>query len=234
MKPVRVFSHATSEPPGHIITLLDRLEYPYEMVCLEDGRHVPMELDNISALVFMGGPGNVNEPPDWMKQEMTLIQHAIEKEIPVLGICLGAQLMSKALGGKIWQADSVEVGWHDVQLLSAAKDSPCFVDLPENFTVFQWHAHVFSAPSGAVALATSECTECQAYSYGKSLALQFHLEMTEKIITELTDKFSSDLVGESDCVQNRDEILNNIKANCEQTFAIADILLTPWFLLLNK
>lgn len=234
MKPVRIFTHATSEPPGHVATLLKRLEFPYEIVCLEDGKQVPMDLDKISGLVFMGGPGNVNEAPDWMLQEMTLIRQAHSKDIPVLGICLGAQLMSKALGGNVWQGDTVEVGWHDVRLLPAAKNTPCFANLPEKFTVFQWHAHVVSAPPGAINLATSECTQCQAFSHGRSLALQFHLEMSEKIITELTGKYSSDLVGESDCVQNRETILKDIATNCEQAFSIADSLLAPWFHSLNK
>lgn len=229
MKPIRIFTHATSEPPGHIATLLERLDYPYEIVCLEDGKQVPMDLHNISALVFMGGPGNVNEPPEWMLEEMILIQQASEKNIPILAICLGAQLMSKALGGKVWEADNVEVGWHEVQLLPAASNSPGFNRLPEHFTVFQWHAHVFSVPPGATRVATSKCTECQAFTLGSSLALQFHVEMGQEVITWLTGKYASDLEGESDCVQNREQILNNIETNCDQVFRIADTVLMPWF-----
>ncbi len=73
MKPVRIFTHATSEPPGHIAELINRLDIPFEQVCLEDGKQVPMDLDNLTALIFMGGPGDVNKAPDWMLQEMALI-----------------------------------------------------------------------------------------------------------------------------------------------------------------
>jgi len=229
MKPVRIFTHVTSDPPGHIAILLEQLGFPVEMICLEDGKQVPMDLDKISGLVFMGGPGNVNEPPEWMQQEMTLIKQAMEKSLPILGICLGAQLLSKALGGRVWKADHVEVGWHDVELLPEAREYPCFCELPDKFTVFQWHAHVFSPPPEAVPLVTSKCTDCQAYKLGSSLALQFHLEMDAELISALTEKFSSDLEGDSDCVQNRETILKNIDENCQQTFAIADKLLMPWF-----
>lgn len=228
MKPVRIFIHATSEPPGYIVNLFQRLDYPFELVCLEDGKQVPMDLQNISGLIFMGGVGNVNEPPEWMCQEMTLIQQAMEKDIPILGICLGAQLLSKALGGEVWQADHVEVGWHDVSLLPAASDHAWFKSVPNQFTVFQWHAHVFSPPTGAISMATSECTQCQAFTMKKSLAIQFHLEMTEEVITFLTEKFSSDLIGDSDCVQNREQILEDIANHCQHTFDLADKLLEPW------
>lgn len=229
MKPIRIFSHATSEPPGYIMNILERLGYCYELVCLEDGKQVPMELDGISALVFMGGPGNVNEAPDWMLMEMKLIQLATEKDIPILGICLGAQLFSKALGGEVWEANQVEVGWHDVELLPASHDHPWFAKLPSLFTVFQWHAHVFTAPPGATSMATSNCTACQAFTLGNSLAIQFHLEMGAEVIEFLINKYSSDLEGKSDCVQSREEIMLDISERCRQTARLADTLLEPWF-----
>ncbi len=233
MKPVRIFTHATSEPPGHIAELINQLDIPFELVCLEDGKQVPMDLDNISALVFMGGPGDVNKAPDWMLQEMALVKLATTKDIPILGVCLGAQLLSKALGGNVWEADNVEVGWHDVKLLPSSSGHQWFDGLPGKFTVFQWHAHVFSAPPGSVSMATSECTECQAFTIGNILAIQFHLEMNAEVIEFLTGKYSSDLVGKSDCVQSREQILLDISNRCDQTFAIADILIANWLLSLK-
>ena len=229
MKPIRIFSHAACEPPGYIGDLLDRLGYAYQHVCLIDDKQVPMQLDDVSALVFMGGPGDVNEPSSWMKQELALIKLANDQNVPMLGICLGAQLISKALGGKVWQAENVEVGWHDISLLASAGQFPYFDDLPEKFTVFQWHAHIFSSPVGAIPVATSICTPCQAYVLGPHLALQFHLEMGAAIISELTEKYAEDLMGESDCVQNRAEIMQNIDQRCVRTFDLADRLLVPWF-----
>lgn len=229
MKPIRIFTHCVCEPPGYVQTLLQRLEYAYEQVCLFDGEQVPSDLDEVAALVFMGGPGDVNQPSDWMQQEMTLIRDADARGIPVLGICLGGQLVSKALGGRVWEGESLEVGWHDVQLLPQASTHPWFQGLPERFQVFQWHAHCFAPPAGVQSLATSECTECQAYVHGQTLALQFHLEMTESIICTLLEKYAEDLDATSTCVQSSEQIRVDLANNCVQTFAIADIILERWF-----
>ena len=229
MKPIRIFTHIACEPPGYLADLLDRLDYPYEQVCLYDGAPVPMDLDAVSGLMFMGGPGNVNQPTDWMNQEIELIQKAYASDTPVLGVCLGAQLMSKALGGDVHAGQSVEVGWHEVELLPAASRSPYFSGAAEKFLVFQWHAHVFTPPPFAEALAVSDCTECQAYAYKNSLAVQFHLELTEQIIRDLIQRYGSDLEGESDCVQNGDQILHEVNIRSQQVNALADIIFTPWF-----
>ena len=229
MKPIRIFTHAICEPPAYLVALLDRLKYPYQQVCLYQDQRVPMSLDDISALVFMGGPGDVNDPTDWMRQELLLIEQAQSRGIPMLGICLGAQLLSKAMGGKVWLADSLEVGWHEVELSPAARQHPWFDGVAQQFTVFQWHAHNFLPPPGCEILASSACTPCQAYVAGNSLALQFHLEMDVDIINTLTETYGSDLVGDSNCVQGRAEIIQDMATRCERSFGIADHLLASWF-----
>lgn len=229
MKPIRIFTHVACEPPGYLKTLLDKLGYENEQVCLLDGKSVPMDLEDIAGLVFMGGPGDVNEPSEWMEQEFELIQKAHARGVPVLGICLGAQLMSKALGGEVFQASGLEVGFHEVRLLQTDNPHPWFDGLPERFTAFQWHAHSVSPPQGVNVLATSECTQCQAYALDNSLALQFHLEMTDGIITSLLDKYAEDLTELSNCVQSAEQIRMNIEQKCQQTFDVADVLLKNWF-----
>ena len=81
MKRIRIFTHVACEPPGYIQSLLEKLLYPFEQVCLFDGKDVPMDLDPVAALVFMGGPGDVNQPTAWMQQEILLIQRAISKGV---------------------------------------------------------------------------------------------------------------------------------------------------------
>lgn len=229
MKPIRIFTHIACEPPGYLAKLLDNLGYPYQQVCLYEGQQVPMDLDSVAGLVFMGGPGNVNQPTDWMKQEIELIRRAFDIGTPVLGICLGGQLMSKALGGDVHPGQSVEVGWHEVELLLDAKNNPWFANVSQKFPVFQWHAHVFSPPPFAESLAISDCTECQAYAYENSLAVQFHLEMTEEIIRSLIQQYGSDLEGNSACVQNADQILMDIESRSKQVNAMADTIYKLWF-----
>lgn len=229
MKRIRIFTHVACEPPGYLTTLLDQLGYAHEQVCLFDGKQVPDDLDDIAALVFMGGPGNVNEPPDWMEQEFELIRAADARGVPVLGVCLGAQLMTRALGGDVWPGDSLEVGFHQVRLLPEARSHHCFRDLPAVLPVFQWHAYNITPPAGVETLATSECTPCQAYALGPHLAIQFHLEMTDGIIRSLLEKYQGDLVDVSNCVQSGSEIREGLLQKCERTFAIADSLLGSWF-----
>ena len=229
MKPIRIFTHADCEPPGHIATLLDRRGYPYEQVCLHEGARVPGELDTVSALVFMGGPGNVKQPTGWMREEIALIARAREAGLPMLGICLGGQLMSLALGGDVRPGDGVEVGWHAVELLDGARSQPAFAQAPARFEVFQWHAHVFTAPPGARILATSSCTECQAYAHGNSLAVQFHLEMTEPVIRDLIERYGSDLRGDSACNHDAEAILHHVGRRSRRINALAETIYGAWF-----
>jgi len=229
MKAIFIFTHAACEPPGYLAQLLDRMAYPYRQLCLSKGMPMPDSLDNCAALVFMGGAGDVNQPTDWMLQEMDLIRQADQQGIPILGICLGAQLMSLALGGEVWQSEQMEVGWHQVELLPAAQSHPWVGDLDKQFSAFHWHAHVFSPPPGAQSLARSHCTECQGFIQNRHLAIQFHLEMTEEIILELLQKYASDLDGDSDCVQQLNDIKQDLSDKCAEAFRVADVLITRWF-----
>ncbi|MDJ0833081.1 MAG: type 1 glutamine amidotransferase [Gammaproteobacteria bacterium] len=229
MKPILVFTHDACEPPGYIRTLLERLDYPCQQVCLLDQDYADGIIDDKSAIVLMGGPGDVNQPTDWMQREMQLIRRAEQLDIPILGVCLGAQLMSKAIGGDVQAGATLEVGWHPIELLPAAHEHPWFAGLPASFTAFQWHAHIFSPPPGAQVMATNHCAQCQAYAYHRHLALQFHLEMNQQHIHELIEKYSSDLDGDSACVHSAEQILQDIDNRCEQAFAIADQLIGNWF-----
>ncbi|MGD8618005.1 MAG: type 1 glutamine amidotransferase [Gammaproteobacteria bacterium] len=228
MKPVRIFCHVACEPPGYLGGFLDARGCPWESVCLDAGRDVPRDLDGVAALVFMGGPGNVNEPTDWMQRELELIRRAAILGTPVLGICLGAQLISKALGGAVMPAASLEVGWHRVEQLRDSAASAWFTGLPQRFEVFQWHAHTFSIPSGAVPLLRSDCAENQAFAFGNILAMQFHLEVTPGSVRELTQRFPGDLEDVSDCVQSAAEITADLEGRTSRLYKIADVVFDRW------
>ena len=228
MKPVRIFRHVTCEPPGYLGTLLETHGCPYEVVCLHEGVDVPLDLDGVAGLVFMGGPGNVNDPPGWMAQELVLVREAADRGIPLLGICLGAQLISRALGGFITSGATLEVGWHPVEQLADPSAPGWFADLPLRFEVFQWHAHTFSIPPGAVALLRGRCAEHQAFALGNILAMQFHLEITPESITGLTQRYTGDLENVSDCVQSASAITADLEARTTRMYKIADIVFGRW------
>jgi len=228
MKPVRIFRHVLCESPGYLGTLLDVYGCPYEVVCLDEGVDVPRDLNRLAGLVFMGGPGNVNEPPGWMAQELRLVREAADREIPLLGICLGAQLISKALGGFIAPAATLEVGWHPVEQLADTSAPGWFADLPSRFEVFQWHAHTFSIPPGAVALLRGRCAEHQAFALGNILAMQFHLEISPESIRGLTQRYTGDLKNVSDCVQSANAITADLEARTNRLYKIADRVFGRW------
>ena len=228
MKPVLVFSHTNCDPPGYIGDLLDRYAYPYQIYCLVEQHQAPQQLDEWAGFIFLGGPGNVNEPEQWMTEEIALIQRAHAAALPILGICLGAQLLSKALGGSVWEAEELEVGWHPIEMHHERLDHPWLLDIDTQFLAFHWHAHELSPPPIAIPIASSDCTSCQGFIQGKHLALQFHLEMTPEIINELLVRFASDIESPSLCVQQVRQIKDNIDNKCKNAHAVADVLLGRW------
>ena len=117
MKSIAIFRHSETEGPGYFATYLDRAGLPWILVKLDQGEPVPQDASAYAGLVFMGGPMSVNDDLPWIPQVMHLIQHATARDVPVLGHCLGGQLMSKALGGQVTRAPVKEIGWGDVQVL---------------------------------------------------------------------------------------------------------------------
>lgn len=228
MKPVRIFRHVACEGPGYLGSFLEQHHIPYDVICIDEGVDIPQNIDDISGLVFMGGSMNVTDPLQWISEEQQLIRKAIDKNIPVLGICLGAQLMSAALGGKITHDDNMEIGWHDVEADFNQSDDDWLHDLPEKFTPFHWHADTFSIPENATVLMHSQCRKNQAFVIKNSLAVQFHLEMTVKMVKQWVNLFGSDLEQPHGCTQGRDEILDNLEKRIEALHQCADIFFKKW------
>ena len=228
MKPVRIFRHVACEGPGYLGTFLERHNIPFELICIDEGVTVPQELDNVSGLVFMGGSMNVTDPLQWISEEKELIRSAIEKNIPVMGNCLGAQLMSAALGGEISHDENMEIGWHQVEADSNNKDNEWLNDIPDNFIPFHWHADTFTIPKYATVLLHSKCRQNQAFVINNSIALQFHLEMTTEMIKEWVRLFGSDLEQGQPCAQNGDEILTDLEKRIESLHQCADVFYKRW------
>lgn len=178
MKSLRIFRHVVCEPPAYLCTFLQRRGLPFEIVCLDEGLTVPEGLDDVAGLVFMGGPGSVNDPRGWITHELELIRQADRRGVPVLGVCFGAQLISKALGGTAYPGASMEIGWHAIDAVHAQTTDPWAASLPTHFEAFQWHAHTYTLPPDAVPLWRSHCFGQQGFVKGNSLAMQFHLEVT--------------------------------------------------------
>jgi GMP synthase (glutamine-hydrolysing) len=144
----------------------------------------PASLDGHAALLVLGGSANPDQDSKfpWLEQQRRLLREALERGLPVLGSCLGAELLAQVLGGEVGPLDAPEIGWAEVQAHDAAGDDPLYRFLPSRLHAFQWHTYGFAPPPGSVLLATSPAAP-QAFRFGDhAWGLQFHLEATADII----------------------------------------------------
>lgn len=226
MKPVLIFRHLACEGPGYFTNFLDRHAIPWRLIAIDERQPVPNKIDNVSALVFMGGPMSVNDDLPWLAEELSLIRQAAAIGMPVLGHCLGGQLIAKALGAKVSANPVREIGWHEVA--KADTTSPWLGDIPQNTAVFHWHGETFDLPPDAVHLFQSQWCRNQAFVHGKMLALQFHVEMTEAMVHEWTEIHKKDLLNTCASVQSRDEMVANLPFRIRQLHRVADSLYAYW------
>jgi len=198
MSDVRILQHVRPEPPGTIAEALDDRGLSHRTTRIFRDDPVPDTLD-ADGLVVMGGPMGVEDLDDrpHLSRELTLIEQALQDDRPVLGVCLGSQLLAHVLGADVRSAPQKEIGWDDVILTDAAADDPLFHDVGDPFTAFHWHGDVFALPDGAVSLARSAQTEHQAFRYGDTAyGLLFHLEVTPKTVAWMTKAFQDELADD--------------------------------------
>lgn len=194
---VLIIKHIENEGPGLIEYRLMQERIPYEILDLETGARLP-KINGLSHLVFLGGPMNVYEEERYpfLREEDLFIKEAIQRGKAILGICLGAQLIAKALGAKVFKAPVKEIGWYNVSLTKIGSRDPLVSDLPKTFPVFQWHEDTFEIPNGAKLIATSSPISHQAFRYGERVyGLQFHLEVTEKMIQDWIETYEEEFKG---------------------------------------
>lgn len=162
---------------------------------LQEGAVFP-EADRLEALVVLGGPMGVNDEDKypWLAQEKRFLEKVLKNNAPVLGICLGAQLLAQVLGAKIYPNDEKEIGWFPVTRTAPSSSHKMATVLPEKMEVFHWHGDTFDLPDGAVQLYRSEACENQAFAYDKKIiGLQFHLETTPASLDSLINHCSGEL-----------------------------------------
>ena len=235
MKPIRFFRHIACEGPGYLGTILDRLQRPYEVVCIDDGHPVPSSFDDVAGLVFMGGSMSVNDPLPWIDGEIDLIQRAYKAEMPMLGVCLGSQLLTRALGGVVSKGDKgQEIGWHPLQRLAGVDKIETLNGLVAEPMAFHWHGDTFTLPPGAELILSSACYPHQAYVCGKTLAMQFHIEVTADMVREWTSLYAGDMAQGGSCNQLHDEITREVDTRIAALHQLADNLVGHWLTGLNE
>jgi GMP synthase-like glutamine amidotransferase len=228
MKPIRIFRHIDCEGPGYLAEFLQNYNIPFELVCIDAGETPPTQIDDVSALVFMGGPMSVNDDIKWIEQELDIIQRAVTAGLPVLGHCLGGQLISKALGGRIDANPAKEIGWLPVQKINNARSEDWLHDINDNSVLFHWHGEKFSIPEGATAILRSEHCAHQGFVIGNTLALQCHVEMTSEMVSEWAELYKDELTDPANTVQSQEEINENLVQKVKQLQGVADALYRRW------
>ena len=182
---VLVFQHVPFEPLGTLDPLLKDAGFRIRYVNFGRQPESRPRLDGYEALIILGGPMNSDQIDSYpnLITEVDIIREAVERDMSVLGICLGAQLLAKALGGAVSRNAVREIGWHDVELTEAGLNDPVLSTFAPTQEVFQWHEDGITLPPGAELLATSPASAVQAFRYGQhAYGFQFHLETNRPLI----------------------------------------------------
>lgn len=229
MKPVGIFRHARGEGPGYFATYLAERSIGYEEIALDEGAGVPGDARRFSGLVFMGGPMSVNDELPWMAPALELIRDAVRKDVPVLGHCLGGQMMSKAFGGAVSANPVREIGWGTVRVSDNAVARQWLGEL-EGFVSFHWHGETFSIPPGATRVMENEHCANQAFALGRHFGMQCHVEMTQEMIATWLKSGREELEKDaaSPGVQRADEIERDAARRLEALHRVADRIYDRW------
>jgi GMP synthase-like glutamine amidotransferase len=237
MKPVAIFRFARTEGPGYFATFLSRHDIPWQFVAIDEGAPVPDDPRAFSGLALMGGPMSVNDDLPWIGPMLALVRAAAAVDVPVIGHCLGGQLMSKALGGAVARNPVKEIGWGRVDLIEVAEAGRWFGDGLKWFDSFHWHGETFSVPPGAVRLAASAHCANQAFALGPHLGMQCHVEMTPDLIRAWCRDWEKEverLAQRVPSVQTPAEMTENVDEKTRQLNAIAERVYASWIEGLKK
>ena len=228
-KPVIIFRHAATEGPGYFATFLDEHNIPWQLVKIDEGQPLPVSVTGFSGVVLMGGPMSVNDDLPWIEPLLNLIRESDRLDIPLLGHCLGGQLISKALGAVVTKNLIKEIGWGEVNVSENAVAKEWFGEL-EGFNSFHWHGEKFALPDNAVHLLSSRYCQNQAYAIGKHLAFQCHIEMTPEMV-EIWCTVGADELTESVAsvaVQQAEKIRQTLPLHCFFLNKVAKQVYSQW------
>lgn len=229
MKPVAIFRHNPTEGPGYFATFLAQQNIPLELIKIDAGDPAPNDVSAYSGLVFMGGPMSVNDDLPWIAPVLSLIREAVRQDIPVLGHCLGGQLIAKALGGVVTKNPVKEIGWGEVSVVDQPDARAWFGDAPSKFLSFHWHGETFSLPPGAARILESPYCANQAYVLGKHLGMQCHVEMTREMIETWCAVGQKEIAeAQSPAVQTPAQMAFEIDARVAALNAVAAQIYSHW------
>lgn len=196
---------------------------------LDAGAAVPRDVRKYSGLVFMGGPMSVNDDLPWIAPALELARDAVRKDVPLLGHCLGGQLLSKALGGVVGKNAVKEIGWGEVRIADNEVAREWVGDL-QSFESFHWHGETFSIPPGGTRVMENAHCANQAFALGKHFGMQCHVEMTRELIESWLESGAQEIAASrsSPAVQDPAEIRRDIESRLARLNEIANRIYDRW------
>lgn len=194
MKPVLVLQHLPDDGPAYLATWLAAQGRTLDLRHASAGDTCPAHIDGFAALAVLGGAWSANDDRPWLRQVERLISQAVADGVPVLGHCLGGQLMARTLGAAVGPAPMPERGWHELAI-APGSEAQAWFGPGSQATVFQWHVESFSLPAGAERLSGSAACPNQAFARGPHLAMQFHIEVDEQKLQAWSSEAASEPVG---------------------------------------
>ena len=229
MKKVIIFRFLAHEGPGYLGGFLNEKNIPWLLVKVDEGEPIPSSLLAYSGMVLMGGSMSVNDDLPWIAPLLALIREAKSADIPLLGHCLGGQLISKALGGIVIKNAVKEIGWGEVTVTENETAENWFGTI-KTFNAFHWHGETFSLPAGATHLLASAYCQNQAYSIGKHIAFQTHIEMTTEMVKKWCDEGADEIIesASSPAVQQAEAMQQELPLHCFFLNKVAKQVYSHW------
>ncbi len=208
---IHIFQHVKSDIPRNIIDWLEMRGHNYGVTKFPLDPTLPA-FEEIDWLIVLGGPMSVHDESTipWLKHEKNFIRKMIGADKPVLGFCLGGQMIAEVLGARIYKAKLPEIGWHQVYIKRGFGNNKIFKYFPDSFTAFHWHSESFTLPEGARVVASSPACENQIIIYNTNVvAMQCHLELNANIIEKFIGKSSAMLIKD-EYIQTAEDIRSNM------------------------
>ena len=226
MNPIVICRFAPTEGPGHFATYLTERGLPWRLVKLDEGDKLPA-FGEFGGLAMMGGPMSVNDGLPWIPPMLELVRSSVSNDVPVIGHCLGGQLLSKALGGRVTRNAVKEIGWGEVQVV----DPSAGWGPSDSFLSYHWHGETFSVPEGATRIWASAHCANQAFVVGRSIGMQCHIEMTEALIESWCETGAREIqeaLPLSPAVQTPEAMRVDMAARINALHCVADSIYDRW------
>jgi len=231
---VTILQHVECETAGAIEDILRSSGISFHYIRPFRNEPIPNNAEGIDGLVIMGGPMGVYETDrhPFLIEEIRFIQQVLSMKIPILGVCLGSQLLAAALEAAVRPSGFKEIGWHEVTLLADARDDALFAGIPNRFIPLHWHGDVCELPAGAVALARSSLAEVQAFrAEAFAYGLLFHLEATVATLTAMATTFEHEL---SELGMDQGEFLSQSGVRLKEIATIGEAVFSRWAALIKS